>query len=176
MDHRPFEDWLLTDETLNFQQKRELNAHLQTCRSCSAIAEVNLAFRSARLAEPAAGFADRFQVRLAAQRKAMRRRNVIGFAVLTLSVAGLLTGFAWPLLKAVFESPVHLVASWLSSLVNLWVSIQAIFQAGSVLFRVVPGFIPAYFWIILLFALTGGSVVWVVSLMKFTKVSQGVQR
>jgi hypothetical protein len=174
MNHRPFEDWLLTEEPLTSQQKRELNAHLQTCHSCSAMAEVNLAFRSVRQAEPAAGFVDRFQVRLVAQRKAMRRRNVIGFAILVLSVVGLLMGLAWPVLKAAVESPVDLLGSWLSSLVNLWASLQVLFHAGSVLFRVAPGFVPGYIWAILLFALTGWSVVWVVSLKKFTRVSQGV--
>jgi hypothetical protein len=174
MNHRPFEDWLLTEEPLTSQQKRELNAHLQTCHSCSAMVEVNLAFRSVRQAEPAAGFVDRFQVRLVAQRKAMRRRNVVGFAILVLSVVGLLMGLAWPVLKAAVESPVDLLGSWLSSLVNLWASLQVLFHAGSVLFRVAPGFVPGYIWAILLFALTGWSVVWVFSLKKFTRVSQGV--
>jgi len=42
------------------------------------------------------------------------------------------------------------------------------------LFKVAPGFVPAYIWVVILFATGGWSVVWVVSLMKFTKVKQGV--
>ncbi len=174
MDHRPFEDWLLAEQPLTTQQTRELTTHLQTCRSCSALAEVNLAFRSVRQADPAREFVSRFQVRLAARKQALRRRNALGFLLLTLSVAGLLTGLAWPVLRAAVESPVDMLASWLSSLVGLWASIQALIHAGSVLFRVAPGFVPGYIWAILLFGLTGWSLVWVLSLKKFTKIQQGV--
>ena len=86
MDHRPFEDWLLNNETLSAEENRQLNAHLQGCCSCSALAEVNLALKTAKMAEPATGFAERFQMRLEAQKKAVRRRNFWGLLVLTLSV------------------------------------------------------------------------------------------
>jgi anti-sigma factor RsiW len=49
MKHRPFEDWLLDDQPLDPTQKRELNAHLRACNACRAIAESNLALRSARV-------------------------------------------------------------------------------------------------------------------------------
>jgi hypothetical protein len=175
MDHRPFEDWLLSEENLNPQQKRDLVAHLQTCQSCSAVAAVNRAFHSVRQAEPAAGFGNRFQVRLAAQRKTVRQRNVVGFSLLVLSVIGLFLGITWPVLKAAVESPVDLLGSWLSTLTNLWVSLQVLFRAGSVLFRVAPGFVPGYIWAILVFALTGWSVAWALSLRKFIRIKQGVQ-
>jgi hypothetical protein len=174
MDHRPFEDWLLEEAPLTPRQKRELAAHLQACSSCSALAEVNLSLRAVRQAEPRAGFAGRFQVRLAAQRKAMRRRNVVGFAILAVSVVGLLAGLAWPVLKSAIESPVDLLGSWLAALTNLWASLQVLFHAGAVLLRVAPGFVPGYLWAILLFSFTGWSAVWVLSLKKATKVLQGV--
>ncbi len=173
MDHRPFEDWLLAEEPLTTQQKRELTAHLQTCRSCSALAEVNLAFRSVRQAEPAQEFVNRFQVRLAARQQALTRRNALGFLVLAVSVVGLLAGLAWPFIKTMAASPVDTLATWLSSLVNLWASFQALIHAGLVLFRVAPGFVPGYIWAILLFGLTGWSLVWVLSLMKYTRIPQG---
>lgn len=171
MNHRPFEDWLLTKEPLNSRQKRELTTHLQTCRSCTALAEVDLAFQSVRPAEPAGGFVNRFQVRLVEHRQALRKRNTVGFLVLALGAVGLLLGLVWPVLRTAVESPVDMLASWLSSLVGLWASIQALFHAGSVLFRVAPGFVPGYIWAVLLFGLTGWSLVWVFSLMKFTRVS-----
>jgi hypothetical protein len=174
MDHRPFEDWLLDNQPLNIDQKRQLNAHLQTCSTCTAMAEVNLALKSARVAAPAAGFADRFQVRLAAKKQALRRRNFWGFTLLTLSVLGLFVWVSWPVLKDLIQSPVNLLASWISSLVSFWASLQAIFRAGMVLFKVAPGFVPAYIWTVILFAAGGWSLVWVVSLMKFTKKLQGV--
>jgi len=174
MDHRPFEDWLLDNQHLTTDQKRQLNTHLQTCSSCTALMEVNLALKSVKVAAPAAGFADRFQVRLAAKKQALRRRNFWGFVLLTLSVLGLFAWVSWPVLKDLIQSPVNLLASWISSLVSFWASLQAIFRAGMVLFKVVPGFVPAYIWAVILFAAGGWSLVWVVSLMKYTKYPQGV--
>ena len=174
MDHRPFEDWLLDTQPLTTDQNRQLNTHLRTCSSCTALAEVNLALKSASMAAPAAGFTDRFQVRLAARKQALRRRNFWGFALLTLSVLGIFVWVSWPVLRDLFQSPVNLLSSWMASLVSFWASLQAIFRAGLVLFKVAPGFIPVYIWAIILFAAGGWSMVWVVSLMKFTKVPQGV--
>jgi hypothetical protein len=174
MDHRPFEDWLLEDQTLTNDQKRQLNTHLRTCSSCTALAGVNLALKSARLAAPAEGFTDRFQVRLAARKQALRRRNIWGFMLLTLSVLSLLVWVAWPVLKELVQSPVNLLASWMAALVSLVASLQAILRAGMVLFKVVPGFVPIYIWAVILFAAGGWSMVWVASLIKLTKIPQGV--
>jgi hypothetical protein len=174
MDHRPFEDWLLDNQPLTTDQKRQLNTHLRACSSCSALVEVNLVLKSVKLAEPAAGFTDRFQIRLAAKKQALRWRNFWGFVVLTLSVLGLLSWISWPVLNDLIRSPVNLLASWITSLVAFWTSLQAIFRAGMVLFKVVPGFVPGYIWAVILFAAGAWSLVWVVSLMKFTKYPQGV--
>jgi hypothetical protein len=174
MDHRPFEDWLLDTQPLTIDQERQLNTHLRTCSSCAVLGEVNLALKSVNVAAPAAGFTDRFQLRLAAKKQVLRRKNFWGFVILTLSVLGLFVWVSWPVLKDLVQSPVNLLASWISSLVSFWASLQAIFRAGMVLFKVVPGFVPAYIWTVILFAAGGWSLVWVVSLMKFTKVPQGV--
>jgi hypothetical protein len=174
MDHRPFEDWLLENQPLTPDQKHQLNTHLRACSSCTALVEVNLALKSVRVAAPQAGFTSRFQVRLAARKHALQRRNFWGFVVLTLSVLGLLTWVSWPVLKDLVQSPVNLLVSWISSLVSFWASFQAIFRAGMVLFKVAPGFVPAYIWAVVLFAAGAWSLVWVFSLMKFTKGSQGV--
>jgi hypothetical protein len=174
MDHRPFEDWLLENQPLTPDQKHQLNTHLRACSSCTALVEVNLALKSVRVAAPQAGFTSRFQVRLAARKHALRRRNFWGFVVLTLSVLGLFTWVSWPVLKDLVQSPVNLLVSWISSLVSFWASFQAIFRAGMVLFKVAPGFVPAYIWAVVLFAAGAWSLVWVFSLMKFTKGSQGV--
>jgi len=174
MDHRPFEDWLLNNQTLSVPEKRQLDAHLQGCSSCSALAEVNLALKSVTLAAPAAGFTDRFQVRLVAQKNALRRRNFWGFLILTLSVLGVLTFISWPVITRMLQSPVDLLTSWLGSLLSFWASLDAISHAGLDLFRTAPGFIPAYVWTVVLFAACGWSLLWVFSLIKFTKFPQGV--
>jgi hypothetical protein len=174
MNHRPFEDWLLADEPLTSTQKRELQTHLQACSECASLAELNLALKSVRAAAPAEGFVDRFQVRLEAQKAALRRRNVAGFLLLVLSVVSIAVWLCWPVLKVLVQSPVNLLASWLSALVTLWASLQAMGHVSSLLLRVVPDFIPAYVWLVLLVAGGGWSLVWIFSLIKLTKNPQGV--
>jgi hypothetical protein len=174
MDHRPFEAWLLNNQTLDAEEKRQLNSHLQVCASCTALAEVNLALQSIKMAGPAAGFTGRFQVRLAARKRALRRRNFWGFLLLTLSVLSVLTFIAWPVITSLLYSPVNLLVSWLGWLLSFWTAINAMAHAGLVLFRIVPGFFPPYLWTIILFAACGWSLVWVFSLIKFTKFPQGV--
>jgi hypothetical protein len=173
MDHRPFEDWLLNIQTLSANEKQQLNAHLQGCSSCTALAEVNLALKSVKMAEPAAGFADRFQMRLEAQKKAVRRRNFWGFLLLTCSVLTGLGWTAWPVLKSLVQSPIDMLATWLSTLVSIWASVEALFQGGRVILKVLPGFIPVYVWIVVLLVASGWSLLWVFSLLKFTKITQG---
>jgi hypothetical protein len=174
MDHRPFEGWLLNNQTLTAEEKRQLNIHLQGCSSCSALAEVNLALKSVRVAEPAAGFTDRFQARLAARKQALRRKNLWGFLLLTLSVSSVLTLIAWPIITSLLQSPVDLLSAWFYSLLSSWVSLIAMAHAGLVLFKVIPDFIPAYIWTVILFAACGWSLLWVFSLFKFAKFPQGV--
>jgi len=174
MDHRPFEDWLLDNKELADGEKRQLEAHLQVCYSCSALVEVNLALKSVTMVVPAAGFADRFQVRLAAQKKALRRRNFWGFLLLTLSVLSVLIFIAWPVITQLLQSPVGLLASWLGSLLSFCASLDAMAHAGFVFFKIAPGFLPAYIWTLALFAACGWSLLWVFSLIKFTKFPQGV--
>jgi hypothetical protein len=173
MDHQPFEGWLLEPQPLTSEQKHGLNAHLQVCTSCRALAEVNLALKSVKVAAPAAGFTGRFKVRLAARRQVTRRRVAAGISLLAMGVTGAFLWFAWPVLMDLARSPVNLLASWVSSLSSFWGILQAILRAGAVLFKVAPGFVPAYIWAVILFAAGGWSLVWVVSLIKFVNRTQG---
>jgi len=174
MDHRPYEDWLLSEEPLTTEQKRQLQAHLRACPACAALKDVNLALHAARPVAPAEGFRARFQVRLAAQQKVQRRRTVMGAFVLSVGAFGLLLWLAWPLLHAIVASPSNFVSSLLSSLVNWWISFQAYRDTFSTFLRVLNGFIPSYVWNLLAMLAICGSLMWFVSLMKFTKVPQGV--
>jgi hypothetical protein len=63
----------------------------------------------------------------------------------------------------------------MASLVSFWAALQGILRAGIVLFKVVPGFVPAYIWAVILFGAGAWSLVWVASLIKFTKYPQGVK-
>ncbi len=174
MDHRPFEDWLLDNKDLTSSEQRELNAHLQACSSCMALAEVNLALKSVKVAAPAAGFTKRFQVRLTTRKKALRLRNLWGFLILIVSALAILTWIGWPVISQFFASPVNVLVSWITSLISTWAAVQAMVHTGEVIFKVIPGFVPEYIWAVVLFAALGWILLWVFSLLKITKVSRGV--
>jgi hypothetical protein len=173
MDHRPFEDWLLENKELTSTEKRQLNTHLQSCRSCTSLAEVDLVLKSVKVVAPRGGFGDRFQLRLAARKQALRRRNFFGFFILSVGVLSLLIWALWPVLTSIFSAPGNILASWLSTLVSLWAGAVALFQGSRVVFNVIPGFVPVYMWLIVLFLAGGWSLLWAFSLTKFTKIPQG---
>ena len=175
MNHQPFEEWLLEQEILTPEQKRELQAHLRACTTCSALTEVDLALRSTRMAAPAAGFADRFRVRLEARKQVLRRRNYWGFFLLTLGVIAVLLWLSWLLLSPVIQSPVNTLASWFSWLITLWTSLQAMGRVSELFFQVLPGFVPPVIWLVIILGAGGWGLLWIVSLMKFTKLPQGVK-
>lgn len=174
MNHRPFEDWLLADQPLTPEQKRELQAHLRTCDSCTAMAEVNLALRSARTVAPAAGFSSRWQARLVVEQKLQRRRQVVGSTILALAGAGLLVWLAAPVVAAFLASPAQWIVNLVGYLLFVMTSLEALGEAVGVMARVVPDFVPSYVWLVLISALGGMGLLWVVSLWRFTRVPQNV--
>jgi hypothetical protein len=111
MAHQPFEDWLLNDQPLTPTEKRDLDAHIRTCKYCAALAETGVELRSVRVISPKPGFAGRFEKRLAAKRIAdgrRRRRSPIVFllrgAALLLWLTGLMQSVdAW---KIELDKPV----------------------------------------------------------------------
>jgi len=174
MNHRPFEDWLLEDQQLTPQQERDLQAHVRTCTSCTAVAETNLALHAARLARPAAGFTDRFRVRLEQRRREQRWRQVIGTLLLVLGGLGLVYWLASPILIEVFRSP----ASWLTAGVGYFLfiltSLQVLGEVTSILLRVVPGFIPPAGWFVLTMITAGLGFLWTITIKRAARAPQGV--
>ena len=174
MNHRPFEDWLLQDQPLTPEQKRELQSHLRACTSCTAIAESNLALHSKQMAAPAAGFTKRFQARLIQRRREQRWRQVIGSLVLVIGGVGLLYWLAGPLVQDMMRSP----AEWITAIVGYFLfiltSIEALSEVGWVLLRVVPNFISPSGWIVLVFMVSGLTVLWMLSMRRFARTPQGV--
>jgi len=173
MNHRPFEDWLLAEEPLTTDQKADLQDHLKTCSSCSALTEVNMALRSKKSANPAPGFSTRFQSRLAARRSAQKRRNYWGIFILAVGAGGMLLWLFLPYLKWATLSPMEVFIIWITTLSLVFTSLLAYGRAGSVILRVASDFIPVYFWVAV-FAFTGlFGLLWVVSIRKFANLYEG---
>ena len=174
MKHRPFEDWLLDDQLLDPAQKRELDAHLNICNACRAIAESNLALRSARIVGPAPGFTARFQERLVLARRVQRRRTLLGTLYFSLGGLLLLAVLAGPALVSLIGSPADWIAAMVEVFLFIYTTTVAVLEAGTVVFRVLPTFVPPFGWLVLLSTLSGLGLLWSVSIWRLVRRPQGV--
>ena len=174
MNHQPFESWLLEDKHLTPVEKRDLDAHLRTCKACSAIAETGVLLRTARTVSPAPGFALRFQQRLAAQKVAERRLRLWGLIVLTISAVTLIGLFVAPYLVAFVSAPVEWLTAALGYFLFLFTSVQAFGEVMRVFARILPSFLPPYVWMVILSGLAGAGLLWIVSIWRFARRPQGV--
>ncbi len=174
MNHRPFEDWLLVDQPLTPEQKRELQSHLRTCAACTAIAESNLALHSVRMVFPIAGFVDRFQARLAEQRKAARIHQIIGTLIFVVGGLGLIYWLVGPFVQEALRSP----AEWITSAVGYFLfvitSVQTLSEVSLILMRVIQTFISPLGWLVLISIFGGLGLIWTVSITRFARLPQGV--
>lgn len=168
MNHRPFEDWLLESQALTPEQNQKLKTHLKTCNSCMALTEVDLLLKSSRMVGPRAGFTERFQLRMAAEKQLLRKRQLWGLGVLGL-IAILSVGFlAVQLFSVWLSSPAELFVTWVTWWITLVSSIRTFGTVGLVLIRIAVGIIPLPLWL----GMAGGSfllvLVWVSSLWKLS--------
>lgn len=80
MNHQPYENWLLSEEKLNEEQERTLQAHLDECHQCQVIShawtQVESLMTTSSVPEPEAGFGLRFQQRLAYDRQQRQQRKM----------------------------------------------------------------------------------------------------
>ena len=174
MNHQPFEDWLLNEKLIDPKQKLELDAHLRICSYCSALAETGKALRMVKKVSPATGFSARFQERLARQKAVERQRRLWGSLLFTFGGLVMLVWIAAPYLTSFLASP----ATWITSLIEwgvfLITTLWAMVQAGSIFLDIIPGFIPAFMWMVLVSALAGIALLWSVSIWRFVRVPRGV--
>ncbi len=174
MNHQPFEDWLLNDKPITQEQKRELDIHVRTCTYCAALAETGIALKSVKKASPKTGFTSRFEARLAERKLAEQRKRLWGSVFFTVGGLVLLMWLASPYLFSFLSAP----ATWIAALVQWGVfivtTIEALAQAGFVFVQIIPDFLSPFAWMIILSAVAGVSLLWTVSIWRFTRVPRGV--
>ena len=174
MNHQPFEEWLLTEKLISPRQKLDLDAHLRNCSYCSALAETGKALRTVKKVSPAAGFSTRFQARLAMQKAADLRRKRWGTVLFTFGGLVMLMWLTGPYLASFFAAPATWIAVLIEWAVFLITTLQAVTQAGSVLLRMLPGFLSPFAFMVLVSAFAGIGLLWSVSIWRFVKVPRGV--
>lgn len=129
MNHRFFEERLLTDDPLPPEERRLLENHLQTCERCrmlrAAWQETELELRIPQWVTPRPGFSSRWRERYQRQTAlAQQRRALVGFLITSL----LATLFAMPFLLLI-ASPAQ----------PLWLRVMIALYNLSALFPVVEG-------------------------------------
>jgi hypothetical protein len=166
MEHQPFETWLLNDDYLDAEQQRDLRRHTAACLQCAALARANLSLRAAPVAQPANGFALRFQRRLAAERQIQRRRAYIGLTLLTLVSIGIILWLLTPALPYLSLSPAELFVTWVSALVFISSLLQAFATISEVFLRIIFDLIPLAVWLFFLAASAGFGALWLASILR----------
>jgi hypothetical protein len=174
MNHRPFEDWLLDDQSLDPQQARELQAHVRSCASCAAIAESNLALHATHRVGPATGFTDRFLGRLENRRREQRWRQVVGTLVLVIGGLGLVSWLAGPLIREALQSPATWISAGVGYFLFILTSLQVFSEAAAIMVRVLPGFVSPAGWVAMTIGFAGLGHLWTVSIRRAARAPQGV--
>lgn len=86
MNHRQYEEWLLSEEPLERDDDKALRLHLSSCKACAELAhgwqEARAFLRHAEIPAPDAGFTQRWEQRLADEE--YRRKSWQGWLVLAL--------------------------------------------------------------------------------------------
>jgi hypothetical protein len=174
MNHQPFEEWLLNEKLISPREKLDLDAHLRSCSYCSALAETGKALRNVKKVSPVAGFSARFQMRLAAQRAAELRRKRWGAVLFTFGGLVMLMWIAGPYLASFLAAPATWIAALIEWAVFIITTVQAVGQAGSVMLRMLPGFLSPFALMVVLSAVAGVCLLWSVSIWRFVRVPRGV--
>ena len=172
MDHQPYENWLLDDERLTAEQERDLRAHLRNCPDCAALSRANLALRAAPMSVPPLGFVPRLQVRLAAQRKAQRWRNIFGLTLILVIGISVLLFAVPPYLVYLSSSPAQLAATWITNLVYFGLTLQDVSQNSGTFLSAIAPFVPVYVWGLLIALVGGIGLLIVLSSRRFARLPQ----
>jgi hypothetical protein len=176
MNHQPFEDWLLEERTLNPEEQRDLQTHLQTCRACAALAEVTLSLHNVQSAAPVPGFTRRFELRLERARNAQRRRQAIGVLILALGAFGLSSWYTYLTIVPLLQAPIPALVGAFNGLLFWLEAIGRIWQVAEVVLRVASFWITDEMWAIAAFILAGASLSMLATLEKTTYLPQGVKK
>lgn len=175
MGHQPFETWMLSEETLLPDQEQRLHDHIEICESCrqmsNAWQEVQGIFSATTLAEPSAGFTERWQFRfnemsMAEIARSQRRASWLFFGVTT-GAALLILGFLVIQFFSTVQAPVQVFIYGVTMLAGLMTLANAVQVAFLPFLEVLIVNIPPLWWFILAFAACLLTLLMTFSIRKF---------
>lgn len=169
-DHQLFEEWLFSDKELPHHDTHTLEEHLETCDSCRQLStswtEAEAEIKTVPMLSPAPGFTERWQIRLAADRR--KRQSKQNIAILIFSAVGAATLLILASLMVIplFKSPWPFILTWAYQLATLY-SISSVYGGAlTVLVRSLVNLLPPLFWVALPLTLGGLSLIWLLYYQK----------
>jgi hypothetical protein len=142
LTHQPFRDWLF-EENLEPQEALLLQEHLRTCEECQRLRlawnDAQHVIQNAGQVSPAAGFVNRWQGRLAAQRLQKQRKLAWAFFFAAASLAALMLAvLSWQLIEVLSTPQTLLLMVFLrvAEVINL---LSAVGSYLNIIRLLVPG-------------------------------------
>jgi hypothetical protein len=171
-DHQLFEEWLFSDESLYPDDSSSLEDHLKGCEPCRSLSvawgEVEKQINRTPRVSPSPGFADRWQMRLAADQLKRHRRQALSILFFSVIGAAVLIVLLAAILAPAFKSPLPLLMVWAYQFVSLILFASLLGDALLTFTRTVFGVIPSSFWIGFLVTVGSLGLVWILAFRKLT--------
>lgn len=180
MNHQPYENWLLSEETLASEDAQALTEHLETCEHCRELQKAWLGvvdlFQEVPELEPAPGFVNRFQERLALEKQVEtsarnRWQSMILLVLIGNVIAGLVVLLATQFLST-YQSPLAWFLSGIYRLASIVAAVNAFQNIFYTLFRNITSVVPAGIWAFLGIGLVGSVATWVISMTSLSVLNR----
>lgn len=141
MEHQPFENWILSGDSLTASQSAELASHLVFCQHCQftqeAIMGIENLLTSATIESPYPGFTNRFRY-LATSRKEEAKRLQSYFFLGGILAATVLVSSGYFTILMLTQSPANLISNLMTNTISLAFGIDEFLVALKTWARYVP--------------------------------------
>lgn len=168
MNHKPYEDLILTSDGLTHSDRVFLQDHLAVCEDCRSLSHawehVAIELKASPMAAPAPGFTARWMQRLEADLARRERRQSLLILAFCILVAGLLLGVLALLSLPMAQSPVALIMTWISKAWVLFSTASLIQDMIAITLKALANIISPYWLIFLLGVGSFLAVLWAASL------------
>jgi hypothetical protein len=183
MNHQPFEEWLLSDEILDDEQKAALNQHLQTCAECSRL---SAAWRSVSAmmhmdvqVKPAEGFVTRWEAFRDEKKiqEQVKRQRRLAWLLLAVTAGGALLTYVGFNLEAFRHLPTigEIFTRLLYNGVLLLGASRQLFNIAAFIDNSVPFPIPIILWVNLVAMLFILTAIWIISIVRLSNTRRSTK-
>ena len=172
MNHQPFETWLFSDETLSPENADALSAHLESCNNCRELQDawtgVIHLFDDVPQVEPAPGFTNRWQERLAEERQLnMLMRHRWQSVIMLILIGNVIAGLAFLLGTQFFttvKSPADLILPWIYRFTSAFTLFSSVENISITLLRTLTSVVPVGLWAALGAGLFASGAIWIITM------------